>query len=149
MLKCIDTSILLAATDTTHPLHARAVKYLKGCAAEPWVTCVCYESLASWAEQITSSANCEAPLKPSVVQGTLDAMLKRREPLVLYGDEQILKRALKLVAKHAALRDRVPEALTAATALAHGVNTLVTSESAPYQAIRELTVENPFETLFA
>lgn len=149
MLKCIDTSILLAATDAAHTLHARAVKYLKGCAAEPWVTCVCYESLTAWAEQITSSAFCEAPLKPSAVQSALDAMLKRREPLVLFGDEQILKRALKLVEKHAALRDRLPEAQIAATALAHGVNTIVTAESAPYQAVRELTVENPFETLFA
>ncbi|MCL4305348.1 PIN domain-containing protein [bacterium] len=149
MLKCIDTSILLAATDTTHPLHARAAKYLKNCAGDPWVTCVCYESLLRWCDVITSSEHCAAPLKPLVVQGALDAMLKRREPLVLYGDEQILRRALKLSDRHAALKDHLHEAHVAATAMAHGVNTIVTADSAPYISIRDLTVENPFETLFA
>ncbi|MBK6911223.1 MAG: PIN domain-containing protein [bacterium] len=149
MLKCIDTSILLIATDTTHPLSARAAKFLKSCAGEPWVTCVCYASLVKWSDRITSSAHCQAPIAAGAVQSALDAMLKRREPLVLYEDEQILKRALKLVEKHAVLRNRLHEAQVAATALAHGVGTMVTADSAPYQAVRDLTVENPFETLFA
>jgi len=149
VLKCIDTTLLLAATDTTHPLQARAAKYLKACAAEPWVSCVCYASLLKWSEQITSSEFCEAPLKASTVQAAIEAMLKRREPLILYGDENILKRALKLVDKHQSLKDHLHEAHVAATALAHGVNTIVTVDSAPFIAVRELTVENPFETLFA
>lgn len=149
MLKCIDTTLLLAASDTTHPLQARVAKYLKACAAEPWVTCVCYASLVKWSEHLTSSVYCEAPLKAATVHATLEAMLKRREPLVLYGDEQILKRALKLVDKHASLRDHLHEAHIAATILAHGVNTIVTLDSSPYLSIRDLTVENPFETLFA
>lgn len=149
MLKCIDTSLLLIATDTTHPLSARAAKYLKICAAEPWVACVCYASLVRWSERITSSEFCESPLKTTVVHGAIEAMLKRREPMILYGDELILKRALKLCDKHAALRNKLHEAHIAATALAHGVKTIVTADSAPYLAVRELTVENPFETLFA
>ncbi len=149
MLKCIDTSILLIATDTTHPLQARAAKYLKACAAEPWVSCVCYASLLKWSEQITSNEFSEAPLKAATVHAAIEAMLKRREPLILYGDENILKRALKLVDKHQALKDHLHEAHIAATALAHGVNTIVTADSAPFISVRELTVENPFETLFA
>ncbi|MCB9357713.1 MAG: hypothetical protein H6508_00350 [Calditrichaeota bacterium] len=149
MLKCIDTTLLFAATDTTNPLHARAAKYLKTCANEPWVTCVCFESLLRWSNWITSSERSASPLPAATVQSALDAMLKRREPLVLYGDDQILKRALKLVEKHPALKDKLHEAHIAATALAHGVNTIVTANSAPYIAVRELTVENPFETLFA
>ncbi len=149
MLKCIDTSLLLTATDTTHPLSARAGKYLKSCAAEPWVTCVCYASLVRWSEWITSKDYCDTPLKTAAVHAALEAMLKRREPMILYGDELILKRALKFAGKHAAMRNRLHEAHVAATALAHGVRTIVTSDSAPYLAVRELTVENPFETLFA
>ncbi|NUO19029.1 hypothetical protein HUU59_06220 [bacterium] len=149
MLKCIDTSLLLTATDTTHPLHPRAAKYLKSCAAEPWVTCICDASLVKWSESITSSVLCAAPLRAATVHAAIESMLKRREPLILYGDENILKRALKLVDKHPALKDRLHEAYIAATALAHGVNTIVTADSAPYLAVRELTVENPFETLFA
>lgn len=149
MLKCIDTSILLIATDTTHPLSTRAAKYLKACAAEPWVSCVCYASLLKWSECVTSGEYCESPLKASAVQSAIEAMLKRREPLILYGDESILKRALKLVDKHQSLKDHLHEAHISATAMAHGVNTIVTADSAPYIAVRELTVENPFETLFA
>ena len=115
----------------------------------PWVSCVCYASLLKWSEQITSGEFCEAPLKASTVQAAIEAMLKRREPLILYGDENILKRALKLVDKHQSLKDLLHEAHVAATALAHGVNTIVTVDSAPFIAVRELTVENPFETLFA
>lgn len=149
MLKCIDTTILFAATDTANPLHARAAKYLKACANEPWVTCVCFESLMRWSNWTTSSERCKSPLKAADVQAALEAMLKKREPLVLHVDEQILKRALKLVEKHVALKDHLHEAVIAATALAHGVSTIVTADSAPFQAVRELTVENPFETLFA
>lgn len=149
MLKCIDTSLLFAATDSLHPLHTRAAKYLRSCAGEPWVSCVCYESLLRWAAWITSSEHCAAPLRSADVHGALDAMLKRREPLVLYGDEQILKRALKLCDRHAALKDRLHEAHIAATALAHGVNTIVTADRSAYLSLRDLTVENPFETLFA
>ena len=113
------------------------------------MSCVCYASLLRWSERITSSEFCEAPLKASAVQTAIEAMLKRREPLILYGDENIIKRALKLLDKHQALKDHLHEAHIAATALAHGVNTIVTADSAPYIAVRELTVENPFETLFA
>ncbi len=101
------------------------------------MTCVCYASLVKWSEHLTSSIYCEAPLKAVTVHATLEAMLKRREPLVLYGDEQILKRALKLVDKHASLRDHLHEAHIAATAFAHGVNTIVTVDSAPFISVRD------------
>ena len=148
MVKCIDTTVLLHATDTNSVLHRRAAEYLKKCAHEPWISCVCYESLTEWAKIITSPQFSSKPLAALSVHAAVDAMLKRREPVILYGDEYIYKRALKLCDKHVVLRERFHEAHLAATALAHGVKTIVTANSAPFQAVRELTVENPFETLF-
>jgi predicted nucleic acid-binding protein len=75
--------------------------------------------------------------------------MKAPQPEILYTDSHMLRDTFALMEKHRSQRRRFWETLTAATMLAHGVKTIVTSQSRNYQTIREIQVENPFETLFA
>ena len=149
MIKCVGTTILLHAVDTSSPLHARAVELLGQAERHEWISCVCYQSLARLTKIICDPVRCKHPLPVADVQKAIDQILKRPLPVVLYPDETIFRRTLKLMAKYPAQRGRFIETHIAATALAHGVKTIVTADSPGFQAIREIEVENPFETLFA
>ena len=149
MIKCIGTTVLLHAVDKQSPLHSRAVELLQQAERHEWMSCVCYQSLARLTKIACDPLRCKNPLKVSDMQHALDQILKRPVPVVLYPDETILRRTLKLMAKYPAQRGRFIETHIAATALAHGVKNIVTADTAGFIAIREIEVENPFEALFA
>jgi predicted nucleic acid-binding protein len=89
------------------------------------------------------------PLEPAQAKKYIDRLLKYPQPEVLYSDEAILRQTFKLMGKYPALRRRFRDAQLAATLIAHGVKILVTADSTPFLAMREIEVENPFEALFA
>ncbi|MBU0690404.1 type II toxin-antitoxin system VapC family toxin [bacterium] len=149
MIKCIGTTILLHAVDKLSPLHDRAVELLQQAERQEWMSCVCYQSLARLTKIATDPNRCKHPLGAAEMEKVIDAILRRPLPVVLYPDDNIFRRTLRLMVKYPAQRGRFIETHIAATALAHGVKTVVTADSAGFQAIREIEVENPFETLFA
>jgi predicted nucleic acid-binding protein len=114
-----------------------------------WISCVCHSSLTEFVGIVTSSKHCARPLNISAVQKAMDKMLAKHRPMVLYSDDTILRRAMKLMEKYPAQKERFTETHIAATAITHGVKTIVTADSAGFLAIRELDIENPFEALFA
>jgi predicted nucleic acid-binding protein len=89
------------------------------------------------------------PLGAVEIEKAIDSILRRPLPVVLYPDEYIFRRTMKMMVKYPAQRGRFIETHIAATALAHGVKTIVTADTAGFIAIREIEVENPFEALFA
>jgi predicted nucleic acid-binding protein len=149
MIKCIGTTILLHAIDKLSPLHDRAVELLQQAERQEWMSCVCYQSLARLVKIATDANRCRQPLGAAEIEKAIDSILRRPLPVVLYPDEYIFRRTLKLMVKYPAQRGRFIETHIAATALAHGVKTIVTADTAGFIAIREIEVENPFESLFA
>jgi predicted nucleic acid-binding protein len=149
VIKCVGTTVLLHAIDTASHYHARAVELLQQAERQEWMSCVCYQSLARLTKIVCDPNRCRNPLPVETVHRAIDAILKRPLPVVLYPDELIFRRTLRLMEKYPAQRGRFIETHIAATALAHGVKTIVTADSPGFIAIRELEVENPFETLFA
>jgi predicted nucleic acid-binding protein len=149
MIKCVGTTVLLHAVDKASPLHSRAVELLEQAERHEWMSCVCYQSLARLTKIVCDPVRCKNPLPVSDMMKAIDQILKRPLPVVLYPDETIFRRTLKLMEKYPSQRGRFIETHIAATALAHGVKTIITADSAGFQAIREIEVENPFETLFA
>lgn len=149
MMKCLETSVLLHAVDTASPSHARAVELIEQTVKGQWAACVCYESLLELADAITDPQQASRPLDPSAARRLLDKLLQSPQPQVLFSDAVILRRAFRLMEKYPALGGRFREAHLAATMLTHGVKVLVTADSGPYLSIREIEVENPFESLFA
>jgi len=148
-MKCLDTGVLIYAIDTTSPLHKRARELFEQSIAGKWAACVCEQSLWELAQILSGDRFVKKPLSPAAAWKIVDKLLRYPQPVVLNSDETIVRRAFKLMEKHVALRSRFAEAHIAATMLAHDVTVLVTADSQTFSAIRELDVENPFETLFA
>lgn len=148
-VKGLDTSILLHALDKSSAHHARAVEIIEQAAKSHWAACICDETLSELAVVLTDPSRVAQPLSVDEIEKIIDRLTKYPQPQVLYSDPGIVKRALRLMEKYPSLKAQFPRARVAATLLSHGVRTIVTEESAAYLPIRELTVENPFETLFA
>ena len=149
MIKGLDSSVLLYALDTAAPLHRRALEVLDQSIGGKWLACVCSTTLLELAEILTDSRRVRNPLAPAQVAKALDRLTRYPQPQLLEADALTYKRALKLMEKYPVQRGRFVETQIAATLLEHGVRTIVTANSNDYVAIRELTVENPFEALFA
>jgi toxin-antitoxin system PIN domain toxin len=148
-MKCLDTSVLLYAADKGSPFHRRAVELIEQSVGGKWLACVCEQSLQDFVTVVTSAAHVESPMTPAAALKVVEKLLRYPQPEVLYSDDNILRRALRLMDRYPSLRRRFGEAHIAATMLAHGVKTLVTADSQTYVPVRELDVENPFEALFA
>jgi hypothetical protein len=148
-MKCLDTAVLLYAADKSSSFHLRAVEMLEQSIAGKWLACVCEQSLAEFVATVTDPECVRNPLSPTAAAKLLEKLLKYPQPEILYSDETILRRAVKLMEKYPTLRRNFTNAHVAATMLQHGVKTLVTADSQTFAPVRELDVENPFETLFA
>ena len=148
-MKCIDTSVLLYAADKSSSFHKRAVEMFEQSISGKWLTCVCEQSLAEFVATVTDAQRVRHPLSPAAASKLLEKLLKYPQPEVLYSDETILRRTVKLMEKYPTLRRRFLDAHVVATMLQHGVKTLVTADSQTFAPVRELDVENPFGALFA
>jgi predicted nucleic acid-binding protein len=149
MVKGLDTTVLIYALDTASPLHDRAVAVLDQAIGGKWLACVCRATLLELADLLTDPRRVRKPMAPAQVAKALERLTKYPQPQLLEADALTYKRALRLMEKYPVQRGRFVETQIAATLLEHGVRTIVTADSRSYVAIRELTVENPFEALFA
>ena len=148
-MKCLDATVLLYAADKLSSHHGRAVELIQQSANGKWLACVCETSLQEFVSAVTDPKRVRQPLTPAAAGRMLEKLLKYPQPEVLYSDETILRRAVKLMEKYPTLRRGFASAHVVATMLEHGVKTLVTADSQTFAPVRELDVENPFETLFA
>ncbi len=149
LVKGLDTSILLYALDNSSAHHLRAVELIDQAVQGKWAACVCDETLSELAAVLTDGTRVRHSVREEDVEKMIDRLTRYPQPQILYSDPAIIKRALRLCEKYPVLRGHFQHALIAATFLAHGVKTIVTGDTSDYSPIRELTVENPFETLFA
>jgi len=147
-MKCLDTSVLIYAADTSSAHHQRAVECLEQSVNGRWASCICEQSLHEFAAVMTSERFARHPLSATQVEKMVERLTRFPQPVVLYSDDAILRRALKLMERNPA-RTKFPAAHLAAVMLAHGVKVLVTADRNAFSAIREIEIENPFETLFA
>jgi predicted nucleic acid-binding protein len=148
-MKCLDLSVLIYAADTASPFHKRAVEFLEQSIAGKWAACICEQTFQEFAAIIVSEQWVKHPLSPVAAAKLTDKLLRYPQPVILYSDEAIVRRAFRLMEKYASLRGRYAEAHLAATMIAHGVKILVTAHSQAFTSVREIDVENPFEALFA
>ena len=148
-MKCLDTTVLIYAADMGSSHHKRAVELIEQSVRGQWAACVCEQSLWELAQILTSDRFVKKPLAPAAAWKLVDKLWRYPQPVVLNSDETIARHAFRLMEKHVALRGKFAAAHLAATMLAHDVKILVTADSQTFSVIRELDVENPFETLFA
>ena len=147
-MKCLDTGVLVYAADASSPHHRRAVEFLEQSISGKWAACICEQSLREFATLMADPRFVRRPLSPAAVGRMIEKLMRYPQPVVLYPDDAILRRAIRLTERHAG-RLSFPAAYVASTMLAHGVKVLVTADRNAFSALREIEIENPFETLFA
>ncbi|MFH1010026.1 MAG: type II toxin-antitoxin system VapC family toxin [bacterium] len=148
MIKCLDTTLLLHLVDKASPYHQRAADIVEQAEAGLWRSCVCFVSLMEFVAIATNEQRVRYPMTPKDAQNLVEKISKAPQPEILYSSMQIVRDSFALMEKYRSQRRHFGETLIAATMLAHGVKTIITTQSRHFQAIRELQVENPFETLF-
>lgn len=148
LVKGIDTTILLTALDLQAAQRKRAVEVLEQSIRGLWAACVCDASIFELCDILTDPKRVARIWNAEQIEKLVDRLTKHPQPQVLYADEAVAKRALRLIQKYPVLSGKFMQAQIAATLLEHGVKTIVTADSATYLTIRELNVENPFEALF-
>lgn len=149
MLKCLDTMVLIYLVDEASPFHQRAAEIIERAESGLWRSCLCYQSLLEFTAIVTNEEWVRYPLSPKDARNFVEKILKAPQPEILYTDMHMLRDAFSLMEKYRSQRRRFWETLIAATMLAHGVKTIITTQSRNFHAIREIQVENPFEALFA
>lgn len=149
MIKCLDTMVLIYLVDKASPFHRRAVEIIEQAESGLWNSCLCYLSLTEFTSIVTNEDMVRYPLNPKTARNFVERIMKAPQPEILYTDTHMLRDNFALMEKHRSQRRRFWETLIASTMLAHGVKTIITTQSRNFQAIREIQVENPFETLFA
>jgi predicted nucleic acid-binding protein len=148
VLKCLDTVVLIYLVDKASPFHQRAAEIIEQAESGLWRSCVCYQSLVEFMALVTSEEWVRYPLNPKVASSVIEKILKAPQPEILYTDMHMLRDAFSLMEKYRSQRRRFWETVIAATMLAHGVKTIITTQTRNFHAIREIHVENPFEALF-
>lgn len=71
----VDVNILLYASDTTSPLHAKAAAFLEGCTADRELICLAWVTLMSYLRMATHPAIFARPLTPQNAARNVEALL--------------------------------------------------------------------------
>jgi predicted nucleic acid-binding protein len=139
---------LIYLVDKASPFHRRAAEIIEQAESGLWRSCVCYQSLVEFMSIVTREDWVRYPMNPRAARDFVENIMKAPQPEILYTDIHMLRDAFSLMEKYRSQRRRFWETVIAATMLAHGVKTIITTQARNFQAIRELQVENPFEALF-
>jgi len=148
VIKCLDTMALIYLVDKASPFHQRAAEIIEQAESGLWRSCVCYQSLVEFMSIVTREDWVRYPMNPRAARDFVENIMKAPQPEILYTDMHMLRDAFSLMEKYRSQRRRFWETVIAATMLAHGVKTIITTQARNFQAIREIQVENPFEALF-
>jgi len=139
---------LIYLVDKASPFHQRAAEIIEQAESGLWRSCVCYQSLVEFMSIVTREDWVRYPMNPRAARDFVENIMKAPQPEILYTDMHMLRDAFSLMEKYRSQRRRFWETVIAATMLAHGVKTIITTQARNFQAIREIQVENPFEALF-
>jgi len=143
MSYALDVNVLLFASDSSSPQHARATEFLGKCAASPETLCLAWPTVMGHLRMATHPAIFAAPLSPAEAMRNVDAPLGLPHVRVL-GELDGFWDLYRDVTKGLAPRGNlVPDAHLAALLRQHGVVRLYTSDR-DFRKFGFLDVRDPF-----
>jgi hypothetical protein len=138
----VDVNILLYASDSSCPHHARAVDFIQQCTAGTEVCCLAWPTVMGYLRIATHPAVFASPLSPDEALQNMEALV-RLPHVRLLGEEEgfwdVYARATRGLAVRGNL---VPDAHLAAILLEHDVRVLYTND-ADFRRFDFLEVRNP------
>jgi uncharacterized protein len=139
----LDVNVLLYASDRSSERHARARRFLEGCAAGPEILCLTWPTLMSYLRIATHPRIFSAPLSPHEALANVAALLGLPHVRAVSELDSFLD-AYKHVAGEVPVRGNlVPDAHVAAILFQHGVRTLYSNDS-DFRKFPSLDLRDPF-----
>ena len=148
MTTTVDTNILVYASDTDAPEHARARALLEHLAAGPDLVVVLWPTLLGYLRIVTHPSICAAPLPFDVAQANVAALLALPHVRAAAETGEFWP-AFTAVADDVPVRGNlVPDAQLVALMRTHGVNH-IWSRDRDLRRFDVITVTDPFDDRYA
>lgn len=148
MTTTVDTNVLVYASDTDAPEHARARALVEHLAAGPDLVVILWPTLLGYLRIVTHPSICAAPLSFEVARANVDALLGL--PHVRSAAETAdFWSAFTIVAAEVPVRGNlVPDAQLVALMRTHGVHH-IWSRDRDLRRFDAITVTDPFDDRYA
>ena len=124
----LDANLLLYASDTSSPFHARALEFVRVCIAGPELVYLPWPVVMPYLRIATHPAVFQEPLSHTEAVGNLDALISRPHVRTL-GEADGFWDAYRSTTRDLVVRGNlVPDAHLVALLLQHGVTTIATHD---------------------
>jgi predicted nucleic acid-binding protein len=135
----VDTNVLLTATAPGRPLHAAALAVLERWPSAGVQLCLSGQVVREYLVVATRPLDVNGlGLRPAQARRNVEAFLGRAR--VLEESEAVTRRLLELLAEGRVAGKRIHDAGIVATALAHGLRTLVTDDARIFRGLGAIEV---------
>lgn len=124
----VDVNILLYASDTGSPKHAKASAFLEQCAAGREVFCLAWLTVMSYLRIATHASIFERPLASAEAMRNIEALLALPHCRAIGEAEGFLRVYQDITSEVSTRGNLVPDAHLAAVMSQHGVVTLYTHD---------------------
>ena len=138
----IDVNILLYASDSRSPLHARASAFLHECVSGAEVFCLGWVTIMSYLRMSTHPAIFDRPLSHQEAVSNVEALLSTRHCRVISEDDGFWEVYREVTADVPTRGNLVPDAHLAALLRQHGVVTVYTHDR-DFRKFAFLNVRDP------
>jgi len=128
MSATVDANVLLYASNTDAPEHARAKKVVDRLLAGPALTTLLWPVLLSYLRLVTDTRIFARPLSPAVASGVVDELLAAPTVQVVGEGPTFWSAYRSLDIGRPVAGNDVPEATIVALMLANGVSTIYTRD---------------------
>jgi toxin-antitoxin system PIN domain toxin len=139
----IDVNVLLFASDTSSPRHARAKAFLGRAARSSEVFCLAWTTCMSYLRIATHPSIFSAPLSPSDARSNLDALFALPHVRLISEEDGFWQVYCEIVGATSVRGNLVPDAHLAALLRQHGVDRLYTNDS-DFRKFKFVDVRDPF-----
>ena len=140
----LDVNILVYASDSSSPFHARARDFLDHCADSSDIFYLSWDTVMSYLRLVTDPAICSRPLSPDEAMRNVDALVSLPQVRLLAEQPGYWDIYRELASRLPIRGNLVPDAHLAALLRQHGVRTLHTND-ADFLKFEFLEVRNPFK----
>jgi toxin-antitoxin system PIN domain toxin len=142
---CCDVNVLLYASDSSSPVHGKALAFLKQASAGGDLFCLGWPTVMSYLRISTHTGIFKAPLAPAEALANIERLAAQPRVRLLAEETGFLEVYRTVSGDFPVRGTLVPDAHLAALLRQHGVGTLYTRD-ADFRKFPFLDVRDPFAT---
>ncbi|MBI4859034.1 MAG: PIN domain-containing protein [Candidatus Riflebacteria bacterium] len=140
----IDVNLLLYASDSSCPGHARAREFIRACIEGPEVIGMAWVTIVSYVRIATHPSIFSSPMSHEEALSNVDSFMRQPQVRLLSEQDGFWETYREVTSGLPVRGNQVPDAHLAALLKQHGIVTLYTCD-ADFYRFRFLDVRNPLE----